>query len=461
MSKLVQTGNSWQLIQSGTFPVVRLDKSVVFQSVPAVIPITASVYGGYSTIFYNWNAYFADGTSASQFLTGSGSRVSFLPATPKQSFKIFVTASDSDSPPNTSVTNMIVTTDNPPALIAPSPSSTADKLVSTATSASISFNTASGGYGNITYTMALEGTGSLSTTSGRSATITNLTTGDISRVTLTCTDSYNQTATATYVVGVGVPAIFDEGAYWNTIQSVDFTTLGSGTASCTADSQHNTITVDGFTMGINAALAGGRGSIVLDSSGLKLTMTSGTGTALSCDVLMSLANFSAMENILVDMIIDVPSITSGRQICTSIGDGTHYRSGDSFGMQFSPSATDVVNMIIRKWQSSAATTYTDTTGATITPGSWAVQILLIGQRFGLITWSPSSNYIDGPSLGKSVPMHGTYAASAGGTAPTAAVSNTVTSPLSSLRLQTTIVNGAFNYTLKKARVRRLSRPPST
>jgi len=310
--------------------------------------------------------------------------------------------------------------------------------------------------------MALAGTGTLSTTSGRSATLSNLTDGDISRVRLTCADEFNQIATSDYVVGIGVPAVFDEGARWNTVQEVNCTTIGTGSATVLADAVLYSFVTGSITFGVQAATAGGRGTMVLDSSGLKTNLTSGTGTSITTTILLSIANYAPMEHILVDAIVEVPSMATGRNLAISIGDSNHYRAGDSYGIQMNPSSLDTGAITTRRWQSSALQAAVNLVASTtITPKTWAVQLLLAGQVFCITSIKEATDYMEGPKIGNTNLTRGTWSASAGGSGIGASTSDIITAPLSALKFQISCINGSFTPIVKKVRARRLTRPPST
>jgi len=458
MSKLVRTGNTMTLINSGTNLELTVSPEKTTQASPGSVTISAYPNGGYDAITYNWDAKFYDGTSAAHLITGSSNSIIFTTTLPQQSVKVFVTASDSAGGAAYGTSTVVV---GNPTSITP-PASTNLSTATGVTSASISFGTASGGFGTISYSMALAGTGTLTTLTDRTATLSNLNDGDVSRVRLTCTDQFNQTATADYVVGVGVPAIFDEGAEWSTVQEVDCTTIGTGSVTVAADAVFYSFVLGGFTFGATAAIAGGRGTMSVGSSGLQMNLTSGTGTSFTSTIAFSISNFAPMEHILVDMIVEIPSMTTGRQLAVSIGDSNHYRAGDSFGIQFNPGSTNVGAIATRRWQGGAVASAVNLVAST-TFGvkTWAIQILLAGQMFGLMSVKESTSYLDGPKIGTSNPMRGTYTASCGGIGQSASASGTLTPPLGNLKIQISCVNGAFTPLLKKVRARRLTRPPST
>jgi len=459
MSKLVRTGNTITLINSGTNLELTINPEKTTQSVPGSVDISAYPNGGYDGITYNWDAKFYDGTSASHLITGSSNSIIFTTTLPQQAVKVFVTASDGAGGAAYGTSTIVV---GSPTSITP-PASTNLSTATGVTSASISFGTATGGFGTISYSMALAGTGTLTTLTDRTATLSDLSDGDVSRVRLTCTDQFSQTATADYVVGIGVPAIFDEGADWSTVQEVDCTTIGTGSVTVAADAVFYSFVLGGFTFGAAAAIAGGRGTMSVGSSGLQMNLTSGTGTSITSTITFSISNFAPMEHILVDMIVEIPSMTTGRQLAVSIGDSNIYRAGDSFGIQFNPGSTNVGAIATRRWQGGALAAGVNLVAST-TFGvkTWAIQILLAGQMFSLVSVKESTNYLDGPKIGTSSPMRGTYTASPGGAGQTtASATPTITSPLSALKIQLSCVNGAFTPLLKKARARRLTRPPST
>lgn len=458
MPKLIRTGNTIAMVNSGTNLELTISPEKINQSVPGPVQISVSPNGGYDGIVYNWDAKFYDGTSASHLITGSSESITLTTTMPLQTVKVYVTASDST--PSYAYGTSLITVASPTTLTAPAGSNVS--ISSGITSASISFSTASGGFGTINYSMSLSGTGSLTTLTDRTATLSNLETGVVSRVRLTCTDQFSQSATSDYVVGVGVPAIFDEGAQWSTVQEVNCTTAGTGSTTVAADGTAYSFTAGGFTFTAVAAIANGRGTMTLDSAGLKMNLTSGTGTAITSTISFSKSNFAPMEHILVDLLVEIPSMASGRQLNISIGDSNHYRAGDSFGISFSPATTNTGSILTRRWQGGAAAASTNLVSSTgFGLKTWAIQILLSGQMFGLTSVKEASDYLDGPKIGTSNPMRGTYTASTGGAAAGVSSSGTLTSPLSNLKIQMSCSNGAFIPILKKARARRLTRPPST
>jgi len=458
LPKLVRDGNTLTLVNSGTNLELTVSPEKTLQLVPGPVQITAYPNGGYDGITYNWDATFYNGESAAHLITGSSNTVTVTTYQPLQSIKVFVTASDL-SMSKAFATSIITSSNATP--ITP-PSSTQLSTATGVTSASISFGTASGGFGTISYTMALAGTGTLSTTSGRSATLSNLTDGDISRIRLTCADEFNQTATSDYVVGIGVPAVFDEGARWNTVQEVNCTTIGTGSATVAADAVFYSFITGSITFGAVAAITGGRGTITLDSSGFKTNLTSGTGTSITSTILLSIANYAPMEHILVDAIIEVPSMATGRNLAISIGDANHYRAGDSYGIQINPASLNTGAIVTRRWQSSALQTGVNLVASTtITPKTWAVQLLLAGQIFCITSIKEDTDYMEGPKIGNANLMRGTWSASAGGNGVASSASDIITAPLSSLKFQISCINGSFTPIVKKVRARRLTRPPST
>lgn len=458
MSKLVRSGNTITLINSGTNLEISMSPEKTTQAAPGSVTISAYPNGGYGDVAYTWDAKFYDGTPASHLITGSSNSIIFTTTLPEQAVKVFVTASDAAAGVAYGTSTIVV---GSPTSITP-PASTNLSTAAGVTSASISFGTASGGFGTISYSMALAGTGTLTTLTDRTATLSNITDGDVSRVRLTCTDQFNQTATSDYVVGVGVPAIFDEGAEWSTVQEVDCTTIGTGSVTVAADGTFYSFVLGGFTFGAVAAIAGGRGTMSTNSSGLQMNLTSGTGTSITSTIAFSISNFAPMEHILVDMVVEIPSMATGRQLAVSIGDSNHYRAGDSFGVQFNPGSTNVGAIVTRRWQGAAlAASVNLVASTTFGVKTWAIQILLASQMFGIVSVKESTNYLDGPKLGTTNLMRGTYSASCGGLGQSASASGTLTPPLGNLKIQLSCVNGAFTPLLKKVRARRLTRPPST
>lgn len=348
----------------------------------------------------------------------------------------------------------------PPVLVAaasPSPV----QLSTGTTSTSVSFNPATGGAGLITHTLSVASDTGLVTLSGiasdgLSCTVEGLTDSATCRVLCTATDQAGQQVTASAVFGVGVAPVYAETALWNPLEEIDFQTLGTGTRSGTGS-----LVVGGVTFTVISPAGPATGiNLTVNSSGAKLSQGSGIGTSSACYVTLPIGvgNFAAMEGILVDLVFSCDSVpTSGIWTC-GFGDGTYYGQNDFFGFQGgSASSTDTGSLFARRYQSSTATNQS-LAGSQTLSGTYSGQVLLGCQRIAMSSLSRSSDYLGGPRLGIATLMRGTWSGSQGGAGVGAAA--TVASALSSMKISWGPISGATGVTLKKARISRLTRPPS-
>jgi hypothetical protein len=90
---------------------------------------------------------------------------------------------------------------------------------------------------------------------------------------------------------------------------------------------------------------------------------------------------------------------------------------------------------------------------------------MVAQRTPLVTIKEVSAYLDGPKLGTSTPMRGTWTGTAGANGVAAATS--LGSAFSTINIHLNLSGVAINPVargcvfIKKIRFRRLSRPPSS
>jgi hypothetical protein len=434
-----------------------LSPATTSQASPGAQVLTATPTGGTGSIAsYSWTAtYVADGTSAAALLSGSGATRTLTTTTYSTNVLVTVTATDSGSPAQTAPASASVEVGAPPALVPPA-DLTPTTLGSGTTSQVFTFDPATGGGGTITYALAVEsstGTVTLSTSSGRTATLQGLTDGATVRVTLTATDGYGQSVTADGIYGVAVVPVFDEAAEWKPIGEINFQTLGTGSRSGTG-----TYSVGGytFTVATGAGSPTGQASSV-SASGLTVSQTSTTGTITG--VWMDpalLANFQSSEDILIDFVVEMPpSMTANASFQFGVGDSGTYASGDAYAVQIGQNGS----MPVKRTSASTQTNYTMTTQAA---NYWlskvvACQILLVGGRIVCGSASEQSTYIAGPLKGRTQPMQGTHSGCAG----SASVSTGATIPqtLSAMRIQMAATsNGTTGCYLRKMQFSRLTRP---
>lgn len=433
--------------------VASLSPASTSQSTPGAVVLTASATGGTGASTWAWVATYADGTSAAALLSGSGASRTVTTTAYYVAVRVVATATDAAG--QTATASAMVEVGAPAALVSGGdlPST---QLVSGTTSQAFTFAAATGGAGTVTYALAVEssnGAATLSTSSGRSATLQSLTDGVTVRVTCTATDAVGQSVATTGVWGVAVVPVFDETAEWNSIYEIDFQTLGTGSRTGTG-----TYTVGGitFTVATGAGTPTGQASSV-SSSGLTVSQTSTTGTITG--VWMDpaiLANWQSSEDILIDFVIEMPaSMTASSSLQFGVGDSGTYASGDAYTIQ--PSQTG--SLPVKRTSASTQTNYTMTTQAA---NYWAskvlaCQLLLVGGRIVCGAVSEQSTYLAGPLKGRSQPMQGTYSGCAG----SASVSTGATIPqtLSAMRIQMATTSGsATGAYLRRMRFSRLTRP---
>jgi hypothetical protein len=290
----------------------------------------------------------------------------------------------------------------------------------------------------------------LSTYTGQSGNLLNLTDLTTGQITLVVTDSLGQTADATYTFGVAVAPVYDETGTWSVIQGLDLRTLGTGSLS-----GNGTVTVGGKTFTVVTATGAPTSkTTTINASGVTVAQTgvSGDQTTVSLPT-TALPNFAPCENILVDFLI---STTASYLACNvSIGDTTNFSTGDCYGVTVNYGAvTAACNA--RRVSGGTATTVSMGSIATASK-TFAVQVLLFAGRIPLMTIKESATYIVGPLLGLTQPMQGTIVGGPG--AQSLAAGATIPSPLSTANVQMS-VNGGTTFTVISYQFSRFTRPPS-
>lgn len=462
MSAKFKKNNKLFILNEKENPQITISPLNTSQVSTGSINFTVSPIGTVGSMTYNWSAKDTSGTSLTANITGSGASVTFNTRLPKQTIIVTVTGTDSNKPDIPAYATALVSVGNPDALIPPQALS--ESLTFGATSASFSFGTASGGFGTITYGMTGYGPGTLTTSSARNGTITSLADNDISKVVLTCTDQFGQVATSSYVVGIGADPVFKEEANWNTIFEIDFTNIGTGSLAAAGS-----LTLGGNTITMFALAGTPTHSINIDSQGMKYTYTGSTGTtttsAIRIAVSGGISNYAPAENILTDIVYYVDNLVYPAPFNYSIGDGANINDLDSFGIRNYWINSTTGSIDARRYQSATAFTQSLGTISTHNEKTFAGQILLVSQRIPLVTVKEASNYLDGPKLGSSTPMRGTWTGTAGGAGQVAASS--LGSAFSTINIHLNLSGVAATPAprgcvfIKKIRFRRLSRPPSS
>jgi hypothetical protein len=290
----------------------------------------------------------------------------------------------------------------------------------------------------------------LSTYTGQSGNLLNLTDLTTGQITLVVTDSLGQTADATYTFGVAVAPVYDETGTWSVIQGLDLRTLGTGSLS-----GNGTVTVGGKTFTVVTATGAPTSkTTTINASGVTVAQTgvSGDQTTVSLPT-TALPNFAPCENMLVDFLI---STTASYLACNvSIGDTTNFSTGDCYGVTVNYGAvTAACNA--RRVSGGTATAVSMGSIATASK-TFAVQVLLFAGRIPLMTIKESATYIVGPLLGLTQPMQGTIVGGPG--AQSLAAGATIPSPLSTANVQMS-VNGGTTFTVISYQFSRFTRPPS-
>jgi len=462
MSVKFKRGDKIFILKENENPKITISPLNTSQTSTGSINFTVSPIGNVGSMTYNWSAKDTSGTSLTANITGSGASVTFNTRLPKQTITVTVTGTDSNKPDLPAYATALVSVGDPAALIPPQALS--ESLTLGTTSASFSFGTASGGFGTISYGLTGYGPGTLTTSSARNGTINSLANNDISKVVLTCTDQFGQVATSSYVVGIGADPVFKEEANWNTIFEIDFTNIGTGSLSAAGS-----LTLGGNTITMFVLAGTPTHSINVDSQGMKYTFTGSTGatatSAIRIAVSGGISNYAPAENILTDIVYYVDNLEYPAPFNYSIGDGTNINDLDSFGIRNYWVNATTASIDARRYQS--ATAFTQSLGSYSTHNlkTFAGQILLVSQRVPLMTIKEASNYLDGPKLGTSTPMRGTWTGTAGGSGPAAAT--TLTSAFSTINIHLNLSSIANTPAakacvfIKKIRFRRLSRPPSS
>lgn len=420
------------------------------QASPSAQALTVTAAGGSGSYTYAWTATQTDGTDASANLSAlTGNPVTLTTTNYQQSFRVQCVATDPISGQIAS-TGAVISVGQPPALVQP-PDLAPVQLPNGTTSASFTFADATGGAPPYAYAMIVQssnGAATLSTYTGKSADILNLSDSVTAQVVLQVVDSVGQTADATFVVGVGVVPVFSENALWNLIGGTDLRTIGSGSRTGAG-----TLTVGGitFTMAAIAGVTAGQ-ALNVSASGVRLSQTSGVGTATGVWFDSGLlSNFTTGESILVNFLFSTTTFPTDANTIVSFGDSVDYSLGDAYAVQVNGNLV----VVARRTTANIATTYTMGSQAAATNKTYAGQVLLVAGRIPYCTLSESSAFLGGPRLGLPQPMRGTFVGCPG--APTTGSGATFTSPLSSLRIQLAVASGNFGVTLLAYEVRRLTR----
>jgi hypothetical protein len=297
----------------------------------------------------------------------------------------------------------------------------------------------------------------LSTATGLSATLNNLSDGTTGEVVITATDSLGQTADSSFVFGIDVAPVYNETATFAVIQSTDMTAQGSGSLV-----GNGTFTVGSFTFTVvTSAGSTVAKSTALSSSGLTVAQTGGVSGDVTAVTFPSsvLVNYAACEHILFEALISIGT-NNNSAVNVGLSDNTSSAAGNAFGVTFNGSTVVGASNYVtaRRLTAGAGTTYTMSTTTVSANKSYAVQVLLFGGRIPLMSVSESTSYIAQPKIGVTQPMQGTLKGGPGSTTtPTGAA---IAMGISNLKIQL-FVNAVTNITLKSFRFSRYTRPPYT
>lgn len=434
--------------------IAAISPATTSQSTPGAVVLTASATGGTGAQTWAWAATYADGTSAAALLSGSGASRTLTTTAYYLAVRVVATATDAAG--QTSAASALVEVGAPAALVSGG-NLASTELVSGTTSQAFTFAAATGGAGTVTYALAvssISGAVTLSTSTGRSATLQGLTDGEVAQVTLTATDALGQSVTATGVWGVAAAPVFDTSARWNSIAEYDYRTFTpasrSGAGSITSDGKT-------FVLAVNTGSASAS-SLAIDSTGLVIGGTLGAASTLSVYMeTNAYTNWKAIEHLLIDGIITLPaSMITGSTVQVGVGDASYYNTGNAYALSLGQGG----GIVGRRCSSGTSTTPTVATGV-VSPGqTWAFQIL-ISSGVADVSLKQQSSYIAGPNIRLDAAMLGTYSYCVGGAA--VATGSTRPKPMSTMRVQMAITGSSgtmSGMTLQKIRFSRATAPTS-
>jgi len=422
------------------------------QASPAGQLFTVTPSGGVAPYSYAWSATFTDGTNANAYLSALvGASVTLTSTNYRQSFRVACVVTDSSPSAQTANVAAVVSVGEPPALVAPTNLSPT-QLVSGTTSAPFTFGNASAGAPPYTYTMIVQsstGAATLTAYTGQSATIQGLTDGATAQVTIQALDSLGQTATATYVVGVGVVPIFNENAIWNLVGGTDLRTIGSGSRS-----GNGTLVVGGITFTMLTAAGTPTGpTLDISAAGLVLSFTGTVGDATSVWWNTNLlTNFTTGEHILVNMLFSTAALPTNATALFTFGDSTSYLSGNGYGFSLNWDANGA--RVARRLTGGTSTNFILASGQLNANKTYTAQVLLVAGRLPYCTISEGTSFLGGPRLGLAQPMRGTFTGTPGSQSTSSGA--TFSPPISSLRMQVAGATGV-SVTFLAYEVRRLTR----
>lgn len=422
------------------------------QASPGAQALTVTAAGGSGSYTYAWTATQTDGTDANANLSAlTGNPVTLTTTNYQQSFRVQCVATDPISGQIAS-TGAVISVGQPPALVQP-PDLTPVQLPNGTTSTSFTFADATGGAPPYAYAMIVQssnGAATLSTYTGKSANILNLSDGVTAQVVLQVVDSLGQTADATFVVGVGVVPVFNESALWDLIGGTDLRTIGSGSRVGNGTLVVGSIT---FTM-LTAAGTPTNPTLNISAAGLSLGITGAVGDASSVWWNTNLlTNFTTGEHILVNMLFSTAAIPINGVCVFTFGDSTSYVAGNGYGFSLNWDANGA--RVARRLTGGTNTNYTLATGQVNTNKTYTAQVLLVAGRLPYCTLSEGTSFLGGPRLGLPQPMRGTQTGTPGSQSTSSGA--TFSPPISSLRMQVASASASLTSTLLAFEVRRLTR----
>ena len=439
-------------VNSTTDLILAINPVTVQQSSPAGQLFTATPTGGLGPYTYAWLAIYSNGTSANALLSSlTGASSTLTPTNYRQVFRIACTVTDSSPTPQIATFFSTLSVGQPPALVPPA-DPTPTQLAGGTTTSPFVFGNATGGAPPYSYALSVassSGTVTLSTYTGQSGNLLNLTDLTTGQITLVVTDSLGQTADATYTFGVAVAPVYDETGTWSVIEGLDLRTLGTGSLS-----GNGTVTVGGKTFTVVTATGAPTGkTTTINASGVTVAQTGASGDQTTVSLpTTALPNYGPCENILIDFLI---TTTASYLACNvSIGDTTNFSTGDCYGVTVNYGAvTAACNA--RRVSGGVATSVSMGTIATASK-SFAIQVCLFAGRIPLMTMKESTTYLAGPMLGLTQPMQGTIVGGPG--SQTLATGATIPSPLGTANVQMS-VNGGTTFTVISYQFSRFTRPP--
>lgn len=433
-----------------------LSPATTAQSAPGGQVLTASATGGTGAVSWAWVATYSDGSSADGLLSGSGASRTLTTTAYRQVVAVTATATDSGGANVQSASaSAVVSVGAAPALVSGGDLA-ATQLSAGTTSQAFTFAAPTGGVAPITNTLtiaSLTGAPTLSTYSGRTATINGMTDEEVVQVTLTSTDALGQVVTATGVWGVDVVASYTPPTPETVVDEIDFRTIGSASASGGA-----TTVVGGRSLLTTVVSSATGTTLTVDGNGATIASTDptvGRGYALTVSMPLAVTSFGKTEDLILDVVFSVGAggMTSSSAINVGVGTSTHYSNGTTYHIHLLGGAsTDTINL--RRYVGSAST-HTLASGQTTDGKTYACQIVVSGGNVGYGGISESSSYLATPRPEKSPAASGTWAGTIGGSA--VSIGAAEARLFSPFNLLIGIASGAISVTIIKARVLRRAR----